>query len=488
AWYLNDGTIVGDTLMVAKSLDIIKNDGPAHGLFLNIDKSELFWHVEDPRSRTEYLSSAKWCSTSSGRHYPVCFSRIPFANEHPSNQDIYEDCIESQGSYFKHALDVFNTTCNLDVLSVTTCTYAPHMMKSLEKCYFGVIEKDLDSKYTLSPRHVSILNCICASHAQDFIFTIPNDGLGQRTNHRQFHYVLCYRLVVPMFSEDSLCSSCKTHQMDQWGDDAVHYSSEVDVKFKHNLVRDILVDICSKVGIRVRKEASMGFFSEDAKDLRPADLSLFNWLQGKDACLDVTCISPFAGTGETSCAPGVALHNAVEKKKRKYGFVCEENKYKFIPFAFSTFGEFDTDALDTLSRIKSVFISHSNNAKNGVFIFHKTKLLRDAGTGGSGSSFEDALCVFNMNIETDLLSNPKSTFSSSPRHMALWECQLGDHNSDWLRAPCSTCHWVFTGDIYRDQAVSRTGVGYVCVDLTGSSPLTQTGMTDFVAGAQLCGD
>ncbi|GJV93744.1 hypothetical protein Tco_1541557 [Tanacetum coccineum] len=85
----------------------------------------------------------------------------------------------------------------------------------------------------------------------------------------------------------------------------------------------------------------------------------------------VTCISPFAGMGATSCAPGVALHNAVEKKKKKYGSVCEENGYKFIPFAFSTFEEFDTDALDTLSRIKSISISHSNNAKSGVFIFHR---------------------------------------------------------------------------------------------------------------------
>ncbi|GJX02382.1 hypothetical protein Tco_0186295 [Tanacetum coccineum] len=289
--------------------------------------------------------------------------------------------IESQGSSFKHALDVFNTICNLDVLSVTTCTSAPHMMKTLAKCYFGVIEKDLASKYTLSPRQVSILNCIRAPHAQDFLFTIPIDGLGQKMNHRQFRSVLCYRLAIPMFSEGSLCPSCNTHRMDQWGDHAVHCSSEVGVKFRHNLVRDILVDICSKVGIMVRKEAPMGFLSGDGKDLRPADLLLFNWLQGKDACLDVTCISPFAGMGATSCAPGVALHNAVEKKKKKYGSVCEENGYKFIPFAFSTFGEFDTDALDTLSRIKSISISHSNNAKSGVFIFHRVSFCIQKGVG-----------------------------------------------------------------------------------------------------------
>ncbi|GJT48789.1 hypothetical protein Tco_0974946 [Tanacetum coccineum] len=175
--------------------------------------------------------------------------------------------IESQGSFFKDALDAFNTTCNVDVLSFTTCTFSPKMMKSLAKCYFGVIEKDLVSKYSLSPRQVSILSCIRAPHAQDFIFTIPIDGLGQRMNHRQFRSVLCYRLSVPMFSEGSLCLSCTAHRMDQWGDHAVHCSSEVGVKFRHNLVRDILVDICSKVRIIVRKEAPMGFLSKDGKDL-----------------------------------------------------------------------------------------------------------------------------------------------------------------------------------------------------------------------------
>ncbi|PWA58713.1 hypothetical protein CTI12_AA302350 [Artemisia annua] len=137
----------------------------------------------------------------------------------------------------------------MDALSVTNGASAPQMMKTLAKCYFGVIEKYLVSKYSLSSRQVAILSCIRAPHAQDFLFTITIDGLGQRMNHRQFRSVLCYRLSVPMFSEGSLFLSCNVHRMDKWGDHAVHCSSEVGVKFRHNLVRDILVDICSKVGI-----------------------------------------------------------------------------------------------------------------------------------------------------------------------------------------------------------------------------------------------
>ncbi|GJY97152.1 putative reverse transcriptase domain-containing protein [Tanacetum coccineum] len=49
--HLDDGTIVGDTLVVGKVLELIMEDGPRRGLHLNVDKTEVFWPREDPRSR-----------------------------------------------------------------------------------------------------------------------------------------------------------------------------------------------------------------------------------------------------------------------------------------------------------------------------------------------------------------------------------------------------------------------------------------------------
>ncbi|GKA66401.1 hypothetical protein Tco_0766209 [Tanacetum coccineum] len=143
---------------------------------------------------------------------------------------------------------------------------------------------------------------------------------------------------------------------------------------------------------------------------------------------------------------------------------------------------------------------------------------------------------------TSVTQMAESTFSLSTRQMALWKSQMEDHTSDWLRVvpiiglgqtmngrtyrcvlgyrlgvplflaskPCSACSWIFMGDIYGDHAVSCAGiVGIkhrhnvvrdtlvdisdvllyswdvrrdVCVDLIGSSPLTQTGMVNFVPG------
>ncbi|XP_026428293.1 uncharacterized protein LOC113324185 [Papaver somniferum] len=49
AWYLDDGTIAGDTMEVSKALRILQEDGPSSGLHLNIAKTELFWPSYDPR-------------------------------------------------------------------------------------------------------------------------------------------------------------------------------------------------------------------------------------------------------------------------------------------------------------------------------------------------------------------------------------------------------------------------------------------------------
>ncbi|GJY69257.1 hypothetical protein Tco_0472239 [Tanacetum coccineum] len=135
---------------------------------------------------------------------------------------------------------------------------------------------------------------------------------------------------------------------------------------------------------------------------------------------------------------------------------------------------------------------------------------------------------------TRVTKNAESAFSLFSRQMALCTSRREDYTSDWLRTPCSACSRVFAGDIYGDHVVScagvigikhrynvvrdtlvdiccRSGVSAgkevdigldrgrdkplrpadmllyswdrgldVCVDLTGSSPLTQTRMVDFL--------
>ncbi|GKE26739.1 hypothetical protein Tco_1442123 [Tanacetum coccineum] len=163
--------------------------------------------------------------------------------------------------------------------------------------------------------------------------------------------------------------------MDQWRDHTVHCSSEVGVKFRHNLVGDILLHICSKVGIMMHKQAPMGFLLEDGRDIRHANLLLFNWLQGKDACSDVKDISRFASMGAKSWAPWVALHNIVEKKRKKYASMISFGIAKgvraqlvsrfstnFLVFVGDIYGDHDVSCADVIG------IKHRHNVVRDTLV------------------------------------------------------------------------------------------------------------------------
>ncbi|GJV82364.1 hypothetical protein Tco_1522262 [Tanacetum coccineum] len=395
AWYLDDGTIVGDTLVVGKVLELITKDGPRYGLHLNVDKTELFWPKEDPRSRLE---------------------------------------------------GVFPPNISWPLYGV--------------KLLSGLVSVDADFSSALVTKRVS-------------------KTIGLLDTIAKINDPQCELLLI------RACAGI------------------------------------SKLYFAMRTCPPRGFG---------------DW-QWRLATL------PFAFGGLGVYSAGDVLN---------YAFIA--------------------------SRLQSAAL--------------QTKLLRHVDIVASGSTFDDALCVFNSAMEIDFLSNPsevaapklmkkmadiyftrvtkdvESSFSLSPRQMALWLSQREEHTSDWLRVvsifglgqtmngktyrcvlcyrlgvplfaiskPCSACSKVFTGDVYGDHAVSYAGVigikhrhnavrdtlvdicfrsrisagkevdiglgggcdralrpadmllyswdgGLdVCADLTGSSPLTQTGMADFVPG------
>ncbi|GKB90525.1 hypothetical protein Tco_0962797 [Tanacetum coccineum] len=285
-WYLDDGTIIGDTLVIGKVLELIMKDGPRCGLHLNIDKTEVFWPKEDPKSRlagfflpniTRPLNGVKLlggpvsvdfnfstklvmkrvaktikligiiakindpqcelqllraCAerivTASGPGFGDCqwrLATLPFAFGGFGVQVI----IVAFGPAFNDALCAFNTKMKTGLLSHANGFVAIQM----------------------------------EDHTLDWLRAVLNSGLGQTMNNKTYRCVLCYRLGVPLFFVSKPCSACsKVFTGDIYGDHAISCASIIGIKHWHNVVRD-----CH--GISAGTEVDIGLGGGCDKPLRP---------------------------------------------------------------------------------------------------------------------------------------------------------------------------------------------------------------------------
>ncbi|GJU40693.1 RNA-directed DNA polymerase, eukaryota [Tanacetum coccineum] len=190
-WYLDDGTIIGDTLVIGKVLELIMKDGPRCGLHLNIDKTEVFEMAQ--RAFDAALCSAlERIVTASGPGFGDCqwrLATLPFAF----------GGIVAFGPAFNDALCAFNTKMKTGLLSHANGFVAIQM----------------------------------EDHTLDWLRAVLNSGLGQTMNNKTYRCVLCYRLGVPLFFVSKPCSACsKVFTGDIYGDHAISWISarkEVDI-------------------------------------------------------------------------------------------------------------------------------------------------------------------------------------------------------------------------------------------------------------------
>nr|GEW59600.1 reverse transcriptase domain-containing protein [Tanacetum cinerariifolium] len=142
AWYLDDGTIIGDTLVAGKVSELIMEDGPRCGLHLNVNKTKVFWLKENPKSSlasvfppniTRPLHGAKLLCGPASVDFNL--STLRFALERivtasgPGFGDwqwrlatllfAFRGLASTYGLAFNDALCAFNTKMDTDLLSNT---------------------------------------------------------------------------------------------------------------------------------------------------------------------------------------------------------------------------------------------------------------------------------------------------------------------------------------------------------------------------------
>ncbi|GKA68097.1 hypothetical protein Tco_0768014, partial [Tanacetum coccineum] len=379
AWYLDDGTIVGDTLVVGKVLELITEDGPRCGLHLNIDKTELFWTKEDPRCRLEGIFPPNISRPLHG----VKLLGGPVSVDVDSRSALVMKRVSSTIGLLDAVAKINDPQCELlhirECAGVSKLYFASAQLSfdmALRSCLERIVTAsgpgfgDWQWRLATLPFAFGGLGVYSAGDVLNYDFialrlqsaalqTKLLRHVGIVTSGSTFDDALCVFnnameidfLSVPLFSISKPCSACsKVFTGDVYGDHVVSCAGVIGIKHRHNTVRDTLIDICSRSGISAGKEVDIGVGGDGDKALRPANMLLYSWEGGLDVCVDLKGSSPLKQTGMTDFVPGRVVIDDAQRKRGKYMTKCAYIGYGFHPFSFSSFGELEKDAFTLLKR------------------------------------------------------------------------------------------------------------------------------------------
>ena len=174
---------------------------------------------------------------------------------------------------------------------------------------------------------------LSASHATAWT-TGPNPWVSM--SPAEYRYGLKWILGVELLEQPTaVCSACSMPQ-DCYGRHAVTCRRSGAITRCHNLLRDVAKSIAAAAGYTVLSEQTIP--SNHA--LRPADILIHNWKEGKPLALDFTVSTPSLNADsdpELKIAASM-LYQACQKKVRHYRQACERDGWLFQPFAADVFG------------------------------------------------------------------------------------------------------------------------------------------------------
>ncbi|GKC06001.1 putative reverse transcriptase domain-containing protein [Tanacetum coccineum] len=331
AWYLDDGTVIGDSEEVVRVLDIIKESGPGLGLELNIKKTEIFWPSCNGMKLREGL-------------FPVDIRR-------PSSGVKLLGGAVSRDADFISGLAMRRAANAVDLMGLLPQLHDPQSELLLLRSCMGIAKLFFGLR-TCQPVHMeeaalffdkglrgSIENIVVCGgpffgDLQWRLASLPIRFGGLV----EYALLLKYRLMIPLFPVDAICPPvCRKAMFGfLWG-------------------------TCACLGSPPMKEAPVELLNLPRTDgrstLRPLTFWFLVGLEG-NMRVDLTGVYPLVRLSSRGFTAGQTALKAASGKVTKQEKACIENQHLFIPFAFVTFGFLAPETVELLNRVQRVM--HSN--------------------------------------------------------------------------------------------------------------------------------
>nr|GEV42444.1 putative reverse transcriptase domain-containing protein [Tanacetum cinerariifolium] len=232
AWYLDDGTVIGDSEEVARVLDIINVSGPGLGLELNIKKTKIFWpscngmklreglfpvNIRRPSSGVKLLRRAisRDANFISGLAMRRAVNAVDLMGLLPHLHDPHSELILLRSSsraqswvlqdhilresgicgmnddYVSALACLRDTILSFDVSGFTNKDTVPSKaQQTMVNVFFSKMIKDMKVHFDMTMRQKTVIKCLRAPHAHDFLLAILIDGLGQHMSPVKYRTIL----------------------------------------------------------------------------------------------------------------------------------------------------------------------------------------------------------------------------------------------------------------------------------------------------------
>lgn len=210
------------------------------------------------------------------------------------------------------------------------------------------------------------LNSLCMPFSGNFLNATPNSMWNLTFSNEEFSSLVRYRLGINVFDASSFPAECPRcfQRQDASGDHCV-ICRKGTLHGRHNAIVSTLQHLAQQGALAPQKEPPYLINNSEA---RPADVYIPVWTGGQPVAIDVSVTSPLADSYilKASKEVGAAASIRADVKRGKYSAVCAEHGMQFTPFVLETFGGFDKDAIEIISKLSRAIASRCSLAPGEV--------------------------------------------------------------------------------------------------------------------------
>jgi len=288
-------------------------------------------------------------------------------------------------AFFQQLSTVARSNPICDVLRRDPMCLGPHSQKVLARLFYSSKRELLLSSVNLNKQHKYQLMATnkldCAnfggkSLASQWLFALPNPGMGQTMSAELYRTALQFRLLMPLFSMSCPCPANKCKQIrDIFGHHLLSCTGVGNTNTsRHNNVAKALCNLGNATGVTSIFNAKLQLVGTDNSGhlhaFKPADV-LFSNLSTTALCCDITIVSPLSAAKNDSleCSQlGLSTVKAVNIKNSKFCDVCSLHGYNFCAFAMDVTGITHPTAISLLGQLASAYSRRNEYTSGHAFM------------------------------------------------------------------------------------------------------------------------